>query len=421
MPVPSSPHLAGLISGWLEGRPELVADPWPFYARLRAEAPVIEQDNVILVTRYADVVEMIQDPRLSSHKRDNDQVAAQIASLSGADAEIAREWLGFQKTILGMSDPPDHTRRRRLQIQGFMPRQLSAVEDYVRATTETLLDEAEARGEFDFVADVAYQLPMRVIAHMLGVPDSDMPLIMAWSQDVGYISGRGFQHAPERAAGLRGFMDYVALTIEKRRAAPRDDLLGALIAAEEEGDKLSSKELNVTFFNLLFSGHETTTTLLAMGMLAFLEHPDQWQLLCAEPSLVEDAVEELLRYVTPVNWVSRVATEPIGLEGGVIRPGPSVKLVLASANHDPEYFTDPERFDVGREGDAHALFFGKGIHYCMGNALARLEAQVAFGAMARRFPGVSLAAGRLEWRPNPLMRRVVALPVTVRRAAVAAR
>src|ERR1700694_3332418 len=248
MPVPSSPHLAGLISGWLEGRPELVADPWPFYARLRAEAPVIEQDNVILVTRYADVVEMIQDPRLSSHKRDNDQVAAQIASLSGADAEIAREWLGFQKNILGMSDPPDHTRRRRVQIQGFMPRQVSAVEDYVRATTETLLDEAEARGEFDFVADVAYQLPMRVIAHMLGVPDSDMPLIMAWSQDVGSISGRGLQHAPERAAGLRGFMDYVALTIEKRRAAPRDDLLGALIAAEEEGDKLSSKELNVTFF-----------------------------------------------------------------------------------------------------------------------------------------------------------------------------
>ena len=418
--IDSAP-LPEIVSAWLDGRPEIIADPWPLYGRLRSEAPVMEQDNVVLVTRYADVLAMIQDPRLSSRKRDNDQVEAQIATLAPADAEIAREWLGFQKTILGNSDPPDHTRRRRLQIQGFMPRQLGAIEEYVRVTTDKILDEAEAGGEFDFVADLAYQLPMRVIAHMLGVPESDMPLIMAWSQDVGYVSGRGFHHAPERATGLRGFMDYVARTIRDRRAGPRDDLLGALIAAEEEGDKLSTKELNVTFFNLLFSGHETTTTLLAMGMLAFLEHPDQWQLVCAEPSLVEDAVEELLRFVTPVNWISRVATEPIELEGGVIRPGPSVKLVLASANHDPEAFAEPDRFDIKRQGDAHGLFFGKGIHYCIGNALARLEAKIAFGAMARRFPGVRLAAGDLEWRPNPLMRRVVALPVSLGRTPVAAR
>ena len=415
-----SAPLGGLVASWLEGDEDLVSNPWALFTRLRNEAPVFEQDNVVLVTRYADVLALIQDPRMSAHKRDNDLVASQIASLSGGDALLATEWLGFQKMILGMTDPPDHTRRRKLQIHGFMPRQLDSVEKYVRATVDRLLDDAAESGDFDFVADFAYSLPMRVIAHMLGVPEEDMPLIVSWSQDVGYVSALGYQHVPERAAGIRAFMDYVATTIEKRRAAPRDDLLGVLIAAEEEGDKLTTKELNVTFFNLLFSGHETTTTLLAMGMLTLLEHPEQWRMLCDDPSMTEDAVEELLRFVSPVNWVSRVATEPIGLDGAVIRPGPSVKLVLASANHDPAWFQEPDRFDIKRQGDARGLFFGKGIHYCMGNALARVEARTAFDAIARRFPDIHLDGKRLAWRPNPLMRRIAALPLNVGPVAVAA-
>jgi cytochrome P450 len=414
-------QLGRMVAAWLEGDQGLVANPWPLFSQLRTEAPVFEQDNIVLVTRYADVLSLFQESRMSAHKRDNDLVASQIASLSGQDAVLAKEWLGFQTMILGMTDPPDHTRRRKLQIHGFMPRQLSSVEEYVRTTVDRLLDEAVGRGRFDFVADFAYSLPMRVIAHMLGVPEDDMPLIVSWSQDVGYVSGLGYHHVPERAAGIRGFMDYVSSTIERRRSEPRDDLLGVLIAAEEEGDKLSTKELQVTFFNLLFSGHETTTTLLAMGMLTLLEHPDQWRMLCDDSSLAEDTVEELLRFVSPVNWVSRVATEPIELAGSVIGPGPSIKLVLASANHDPEWFEAPDRFDIKRQGDTKGLFFGKGIHYCMGNALARLEARIAFETIARRLPDIGLAGERLEWRPNPLMRRIAELPLSVGPVAVSAR
>ena len=411
--------LSGLVSAYLEGREEVMTDPYPLYSRLRAEAPVFAHQDLVLITRYDDVLRLIQDPRMSTRKYDTDLVDNQIASLSPADARIANEWLGFQKMILGASDPPDHTRRRKLQIHGFMPRQLSAIEAYVHSTTKTLLDTLDERGEMDFVADFAYRLPMLVIAHMLGVPEEDMPRILAWSQDVGYVMGRGFQHAPERAVGLRGFMDYVTDTVEKRRTAPRDDLLGALIAAEEEGDKLTKQELIVSFFNLLFSGHETTTTLIANGMLAFLQHPDQWKLMCEDQSLTDDAVEELLRYVTPVQWVTRVATSDVELDGGILRPGPSIKLVLGSANHDPDHFKEPDRFDIRRQDDAKALFFGKGIHYCMGNALARLEAQIAFRAIAARFPQVMLATDRIEWRPNPLMRRVAELPVAVRRGRAA--
>jgi cytochrome P450 len=408
--------LSAQVGEFMEGAQHAVADPWPLYSRLRKEAPVYIEGDVVLVTRYGDVLQLLQDPRMSTRKYDTDLVDNQIASLSPKDAEIAKEWLGFQKMILGASDPPDHTRRRKLQIHGFMPRQLNAVEDYVQVTTDRLLDRLEQHGEMDFVAHLAYQLPMMVIAHLLGVPEEDMPRILAWSQDVGHVMGRGFHHAPERAAGLRGFMDYVTATVEARRSAPRDDLLGALIAAEEEGDKLTTQELIVSFFNLLFSGHETTTTLLANGMLAFLRNPDQWQLVCADPGRADDAVEELLRYVTPVSWVTRVAMEDVELQGQVIHRGPSIKLVLGSANHDPDHFNDPERFDIDRQDEARGLFFGKGIHYCMGNALARLEAKTAFATLARRFPGVRQVTDSLEWRPNPLMRRVAALPVAVSRS-----
>src|SRR6266536_3332842 len=163
------PSLAELVTAYLEGDEAAVADPWPLYARLRREAPVHEHGDVVLVTRYGDVLQLLQDPRMSTRKYDTDLVDNQIASLSPADAEIAKEWLGFQKMILGASDPPDHTRRRKLQIHGFMPRQLNAVEGYVRATTGRLLDTLEERGRLDFVADFAYSLPMLVIAHMLGV------------------------------------------------------------------------------------------------------------------------------------------------------------------------------------------------------------------------------------------------------------
>jgi cytochrome P450 len=415
----SAASLAQLTDSFLAGSEEVVEDPYPFYARLRSEAPVFVHRNVVLVSRYDDIVALVHDDRLSNRKQETKKVAHELASLDANDAELGRTWVGFIGNFLSATDPPDHTRRRRLQQHGFLPRQLRSVIDYVQSTTDRLLDAASERGTFDFVADFAYPLPMLVIAHMMGVPEADMPKIVRWSQDVGAVQGLGLSQIREHGPGIQAFIGYVEDTIAARRRTPQQDLLDLLIAAEEEGDKLSSRELTITFFNLLFSGHETTTTLLTNGMLGLLQHPDQWRLVCEDPEMVEPAVEELLRWVSPVQMITRVTRAAFDFSGGHIPADLSVKLLLGSANHSPDKFAEPDRLDMQREDEAKGLFFGTGPHYCMGGALARLEAQTAFRTIAGRFPDIQLAGESLQWRRNPLMRRVVDLPLAIPSAAAA--
>jgi cytochrome P450 len=258
-------------------------------------------------------------------------------------------------------------------------------------------------------------LPSQVIAHMLGVPEADMDRVRQWTDSAGYVMGRGYQHVPEVREHLDAYKRYVIDHIEKRRRAPhREDLLGVLIAAEEGGAKLTPEELTVTFFNLIFSGHESTATAIVTGMHALLRHPAQWALLCADPDLVPQATEEVLRYVSPVQSITRYARVEVELEGGTIPAGSTVKLMLGSANHDPAQFPDPDTLDVTRE-DTKSLVFGRGPHYCMGNALARLETATALGTVARRHPDIKLAGDRVRWRENPLMHRPLELRVSVPR------
>jgi len=408
----ASADLAGLVAAFFEGREDVIANPYPLYARLRAEAPVFKHQHLYLVLRHDDVATLIRDERLGS--RDHNRVPTALALVvDPADREVVREWGDFLITFLAGTDEPDHMRRRMFQQHGFLPKQLNDVKQYTQDTTDGLLDRAAAKGAFDFFEDVAHVLPSQVIAHMLGVPDEDMGRVRDWTGAAGYVMGLGYQRVPEVREQLDAYRQYVIRHIERRRGEPhRDDLLGILLAAEEAGDKLSPAELTVTFFNLIFSGHESTATAIVAGMHALLRHPDQWRLLCADPGLAYQATEELLRFVSPVQSISRYARVDIDLDGGTIPAGSSVKLMLGSANHDEAHFPDPERLDILRD-DTKSLVFGRGPHFCMGNALARLETATAIGTVARRFPEIQLRGERVRWRENPLMHRPEELWVSV--------
>jgi cytochrome P450 len=408
--------LAELVAAFFRGREDVIANPYPLYARLREEAPVFRHQHMYLVTRHDDVATLIRDERLGS--RDHNRVPSAIAQVEDeANRGVVQEWGDFLVTFLASTDEPDHMRRRKLQQHGFLPKQLEEVKRYTQSTTDALLDAASAKGEFDFFEEVAHVLPSQVIAHMLGVPEEDMGRVRDWTGAAGHVMGLGYQHVPDVREQLDSYKRYVIEHIEKRRGQPhRDDLLGVLIAAQEEGDSLSPEELTVTFFNLIFSGHESTATGIVGGMHALLRDPDQWQLLCADPELALQATEEVLRFVSPVQTITRFARVDVELEGGTIPAGSTVKLVLGSANHDPAQFREPDKLDLLRE-DAKSLVFGRGPHYCMGNALARLETSTALGTVARRFPDVRPTSDRVRWRENPLMHRPLELWVSVPRVA----
>ena len=408
--------LPELVAAFFEGREDVIANPYPVYARMRAEAPVFRHQHMYLVTRHDDVAALIRDERLGS--RDHNRIPTALAQVrDDADRTVVQEWGDFLITFLAGTDEPDHMRRRKFQQHGFLPKQLDDVTQYTQDTMDSLLDRAMAKGDFDFFDEIAHVLPSQVIAHMLGVPEDDMERVRDWTGAAGWVMGRGYQHIPEVRDQLDAYKRYVVDHIEGRRGKPhRDDLLGILIAAEEDGEKLTPDELTVTFFNLIFSGHESTATAIVTGMYALLRNPDQWRLLCDNPDLASQATEELLRYVSPVQSITRYARVDLELEGGTIPAGSSVKLMLGAANHDPVHFSDPETLDILRE-DTKSLVFGRGTHFCMGNALARLEIATAIGTVARRFPGIRLAGDPVRWRENPLMHRPQSLWVSAPRVA----
>ena len=407
-----SGDLGNLVAAFFEGREDIIANPYPLYTRLRAAAPVFKHQHMYLVLRHDDVAALIRDERLGS--RDHNRVPSALALVDDpADRAVVQEWGDFLITFLAGTDEPDHMRRRMFQQHGFLPKQLDDVKQYTQDTMDGLLGRAAAKGSFDFFEEVAHVLPSQVIAHMLGVPEQDMDRVRDWTGAAGYVMGLGYQRVPEVREQLDAYRQYVVDHIERRRGGPhRDDLLGILLAAEEQGDKLTPAELTVTFFNLIFSGHESTATAIVAGMHALLRHPEQWRLLCADPDLAYQATEEVLRYVSPVQSITRYARVDVDLDGGRIPAGSTVQLMLGSANHDEKHFPDPDRLDITRE-DTKSLVFGRGPHFCMGNALARLEAATALGTVARRFPEIELRGDRVRWRENPLMHRPRELWVSV--------
>jgi len=386
--------------------PDFVADPYPMYHRLRAEDPVHHSPlGFWVLTRYPDVMAMLRDPRLIK-----EPIAAFVAARFGMAVPP-----GLGLSMLDR-DPPDHTRLRGLVSKAFTPRALERLRPEIQQIVDGLLDEVGARGSMDLIEEFAYPLPVRVICEMLGVPVKDHERFKAWGLDI----ARGLdaimlppdsEVGKRSVSGRRALAEYFRKLIAERRAAPRDDMLSALIAAEEAGDKLNEEELLATCILLLVAGHETTVNLIGNGTLALLRHPDQLRKLRENPGLIGTAVEELLRFDGPVQRTARIPSEDITIGGQTIGKGEMVMPFLGAADRDPTQFPEPDRLDITRADNRH-IAFGMGIHFCLGAPLARMEGQIAINTLLARLPKVALATDRPQFRQSLTLRGLQALPVS---------
>ena len=388
--------------------PEFLVDPYPTYHRLRTEDPVHHSPlGFWILTRYEDVVAALRDPRLVK-----EPIAAFVAERFGVEVPP-----GFGLSMLDR-DPPDHTRLRGLVSRAFTPRVVERLRPRIQAIVDDLLARAQDAGGMDVIEDYAYPLPVRVICEMLGVPVADHERFKGWSLDL----ARGLDaillpadsDVGRRSVTARHALgEYFRGLIAERRAAPREDLLSALIAAEEAGDRLSEPELLATCILLLVAGHETTVNLIGNGTLALLRHPDQLRRLRADPGLIGSAVEELLRYDGPVQRTARVPAEDVVIRGRRIPGGDMVMPFIGAADRDPAQFPDPDRLDLARPDNRHVAF-GLGIHFCLGAPLARVEGQIALGTLVARLPRLALATREPPaYRQSLTLRGLTTLPVSV--------
>ncbi|MDI1449985.1 cytochrome P450 [Polyangium sp. 6x1] len=382
----------------LEGRKA----PHPIYKRLRAEEPVVQilepyrKTPFWLLTRYADCVDMLRDPRFG---KDFTKLPPEVKGR----LRVADEFDVLGKHMLS-ADPPDHTRLRSLVAKAFTPQIVEGLRRRISTIAENLVSAAIAHDSsgMDIVSQFSYPLPVTVIAELLGVPASDQDDFRRWTTTLFTPADTEEKLANLRATGF-AFLQYFMALIERRRAEARDDLVSALVAAEEGGDRLSTQELVGMLFLLLVAGHETTVNLITNGMLALMDHPEERERLVADPTLLESAIEEMLRYCGPVETTTyRFALEDVEMGGVTIRKDELVLASLLSADRDESRFPDPDRFDVGRKPNKH-IAFGYGIHFCLGAPLARLEAAIAVETLLRRLPGMKLAVPREELEPSSML------------------
>ena len=386
--------------------PRFKANPYPFYARMRAETPVFPVSVPIVgrgwvVTRYEDVVTVVKDDRFS---RD---ILPMVRWLPGfVRVPLTRQMLS--------QDPPDHTRLRKLVSQAFTPRRIELLRDRIQAVCDELLEAAPRTGSFDLVRDYALPIPLTVIAELLGIPKEDRRRFHTLAQGSLPISvASGILDIPMALPYAWLLVRYFRRLFAERRARPGDDLLSALVQAEEAGDRLDEDELLGIANLLLVAGYETTMHLIGSAALALLQHPDQRARFVSEPGLTNSAIEELLRYTSPAEMTTpRIAREDVTLASVTIPRGEWVIAVLGSANRDESVFRDPETLDLARDPNPHVAF-GQGRHFCLGASLARMEAQVALTTLFARFPGLRLTqpAESLRWRKLLPLRGLAELPV----------
>jgi pimeloyl-[acyl-carrier protein] synthase len=393
------------------------ADPYPTYARMRSEAPVYmryfdrpdgSHVPIWALTRWEDCVAVLRDPRFSAEK------PADMLPLPEANApkEEQPPLLRAFNALMLFRDPPDHTRLRNLVGKAFTPRTVRSLRPRIERLVDELVVPGAKDGGMDLIRALAVPLPIIVIAELLGVPVGDRERLKVWSDHAAMLLD-GTLRNDHLAVALPSFVelvDYLTATIEKRRSAPRDDLISGLVAAQEAGDALDDDEVVATCALILGAGHETTTNLIGNGMLALLRDAPAWARLTREPELLPSAVEELLRFDSPVQVTSRIAKETVMIGGYQIPPGVEVKTLIGAANRDPEHFPDPDRLVLDRRDNRH-LAFGHGAHFCLGAPLARLEAQIAIGALACRYPGMKLESDAPPMRPGFVLRGRTALPV----------
>jgi cytochrome P450 len=381
-------------------------DPYPLMQRLRTEMPVFWSESLgaWVLTRYDDVLTTF---RVTRHFSNEGRLGQAVAYLPPEQrGRFGAFEHHFATKSLIHSDPPDHTRLRGLVTKAFTPRVVEAMRPRIQAIVDELLDAALAHGgPLDLIPELAAPLPATVIAEIMGVPRADTKLFQRWADDI--LSFQGMNRPPlpvlERAqSGIVDIRAYLTGLIAARRRQPGSDLLSQLVAAETDGDQLSEAELLATCVTLLIAGHETTLSLVGNGLLTLLQHPGQLALLRADPALMPGAIEEMLRYESPVQRQPRRVTEAVELGGQQLQPGQIVMQFLHGANRDPQQFPAPDDFDIRRANNRH-LAFGNGVHFCVGAPLARVEGPIAISTVLRRMPNLRLLRPGADWdigKPN---------------------
>jgi cytochrome P450 len=396
---------------------EFIANPYPVYDQLRANEPVYwsPENSYWLVTRYADIASLIQHPLLSSNR-----IGAHASRMPEPAKEHFRPFFSAVSTWMLMIDPPDHTRLRGLVNKAFTPSVVENMRSLVEDLVDQTLQRVKSTGRMDVMTNLANSLPATVIAEMLSVKGTDQEEFKQWSDDISMaLSGIDTAKSKEELLGLYELAQKSLLRlsssfrerVETLRRAPQDNLLSALIVAEEQGDRLSEVELFANCVLLMLAGHETTTNLIGNGMLALLQHPAEIERLRANPPAIVSAVEELLRFDSPVQKMARIAVTDIDVGGKTIKQGALVCLCFGAANRDPEQFESPAMLDIERKPNRH-LAFGHGLHYCVGAALARLEGQIAINKMLERLPNLRLVSTHLDWVRSSTLRGLISLPVS---------
>jgi pimeloyl-[acyl-carrier protein] synthase len=390
---------------------DFIADPHPQLHRLRSEDPIHWSTilGVWVLTRYADVRTAMQDKRLSSNSAKWDNFNKYF--LRGATSSTPMSEM-YGKWMLQM-DPPDHTRLRALVNKAFTPRVVELMRPAIQAMVDKLIDEAIAKGEMEVMSDLAFPLPILVICVLLGVPPEDYEKIRAWTHELlpsmsPAVSAAGMARINDVIVEYREYFRQLA---NQRRETPKDDLLSAMIAAREKGQKLSEEELLATCILLAFAGHATTAQLIGKGVLTFIQNPDQLEKLRNDPSLAGGAIEELCRYESPLQVLYRASTAPVEIGDKVIPENQLVLFSVAAANRDPEQFADPDRFDITRDASKH-IAFAHGIHYCAGAPLARLEGQITFNTLFRRLKDLQVLADGIRREPSLLLRGLATLRIS---------
>src|SRR5437016_5020004 len=408
MPSNSSNKSKPVLSLYQLLDPEVLANPYTLYRRLREEAPVYWDPylHAWVVTRYEDVITVLH--RFSANRT---PTAEQFAAMGMGELGPIAQMMTKQMLFM---DAPAHTRLRSLASTAFTPARVEALHNHIRGILEELLEPLLQRGHLDVINDLAAPLPAIVTAEMLGVPTSDCDRLKAWSADFAEVLGN-FQHNPDRASRTLKCVEemtvYFREAIRRLKAEPRAGLINSFMTAELDCDRLTEDEIIANCIVTMVGGQETTTNLIGNGVLSLIRNPDQLQRLRDDLSLVPSAVEELLRYESPSQHTARICPEDTELGGKIIRKGQAVIAVMGAGNRDPERFHDPDRLDLRRTDNRH-LAVGWASHFCFGAALARIEGQLVFAALASRTANLALEPGPINWRENLGLRGLTALPVT---------
>ena len=395
--------------------PAVHADPYPFYRRLCEQSPVHWDPfmHTWVVTRYEDVLTVLQ-----TFSADRTPNPAQMAALGMPGLGPIADVMARQMLFL---DAPSHTRLRKLCSSAFTPRRVEKMEEQIQAIADRLIDDVAASGRMDVIADFAEPFPAIVTAGLLGVPLDDHRQLKAWSADFAEMLGN-FQHNPERVGkvmrSVEGMTAYFRAAIRDQQDAPRDGLIGSLMLAEVDGQRLSEDEVIANTIVTMVGGQETTTNLIGSGLLTLIRQPERLAQLRDDPELIRPAIEELLRFESPSQHTARIAPADTMIGGRMIPKGAAVMAVMAAGNRDPDRFPDPDRLDLERTDNRH-LAFGWSAHFCFGAPLARMEGRIAFNTLLRRLTDFAIDADRLEWRTNSGLRGLKALPIRFRESTAA--